>query len=156
MDRSTKITFFALLLVQGAHSVEEYVFRFYEVFPPARLLGQLFPGFTQPGFVMLNSTLLLWGLWCFFARILQDRSTARSWAWAWVAIELFNGLAHPIWSLSADAYRPGLATSPLLLGLALYLAVRLRAASGPTNALPVAYNTHQVSGCRSRGAGPVI
>jgi len=39
MDRRIKIAFLALVLTQIAHSVEEYAFRFYTVFPPARLLN---------------------------------------------------------------------------------------------------------------------
>lgn len=37
-----KSTFLALILAQACHSVEEYVFRLYDVFPPARFVSGLF------------------------------------------------------------------------------------------------------------------
>jgi hypothetical protein len=128
MDGASKRAFLALVLAQAAHSLEEFAFRFYEVFPPARALNELVPGITRPGFVVFNTLLVIWGLWCFFARVRPGARTAVAWAWAWIAIELFNGLAHPTWSALARGYRPGLFTAPLLLGLALFLAVRLRRA----------------------------
>jgi hypothetical protein len=47
-------------------------------------------------------------------------------AWVWVTIQLINGVGHPLWSLRQGGYTPGVATAPLLLILALYLAHQLR------------------------------
>jgi len=47
--------------------------------------------------------------------------------WVWVTIEMINGVVHPLWSLREMRYTPGVATAPLLLVLALYLARQLRA-----------------------------
>jgi hypothetical protein len=47
--------------------------------------------------------------------------------WLWVTIELINGVGHPLWSLRELRYTPGVATAPVLLVLALYLARQLRA-----------------------------
>jgi hypothetical protein len=47
--------------------------------------------------------------------------------WVWAVIETINGLGHPLWSLRQGGYTPGVATAPVLLVLALYLAVQLRA-----------------------------
>ena len=48
-------------------------------------------------------------------------------AWAWVIIELVNGIGHPLWTLRQGGYTPGVGTAPILLVLALYLATQLRA-----------------------------
>jgi hypothetical protein len=119
--------FLALVLTQGVHSIEEYALRFYEVFPPAQLLGELIPGIAHPGFIAVNLSVFLLGLWCFFFRVRPGAENGAGWVGLWVVVELFNGVAHPIWALSAGAYRPGLVSSPVLFALAVYLAVWLRA-----------------------------
>jgi hypothetical protein len=127
MDSRIRVTFLALVLTQIAHSVEEYVFRFYEIFRPARFLNELVPGFAHPGFIILNTLLALFGLWCFLANVRPGTKSARDWVWIWVVIGLFNGLGHPVWAIATGGYVPGLASSPVLLGLAAYLFHRLRA-----------------------------
>ena len=131
MDPRIRVTFLALVITQIAHSVEEYVFRFYEVFPPARLLNEFVPGFTRPGFIIFNTLLALFGLWCFLSNVRLGTKSARDWVWIWVVIELFNGLAHPAWAITSRGYVPGLVTSPILLVLAAYLFHRLRASPEP-------------------------
>ena len=44
----------------------------------------------------------------------------------WVTIEVINGVGHPLWSLRTGGYTPGVATAPVLLVIALYLARQLR------------------------------
>jgi hypothetical protein len=127
MNENSKSAFLGLVLLQALHSVEEYVFRFYEVFPPAQLLNDIWPGIARPGFVVFNTALVLFGLWCFFLRVGPSAATARRWAWIWVAVELYNGVAHPIWAVAARGYNPGLATAPLLLVVAVLLALSLQA-----------------------------
>jgi len=132
MDSRIQVTFLALVLVQIAHSVEEYVFRFYAVFPPARLLERLSPGLARPGFVVLNTLVAVFGLWCFFSSVRPGTRSARDWIWIWVAVELFNGVAHPVWAVAARGYVPGLVTSTLLLTLATHLFWRLRTTPEPS------------------------
>jgi hypothetical protein len=48
-------------------------------------------------------------------------------------IETINGVGHPLWSLRQGGYTPGVATAPLLLVLALYLAAQLRATRGTSS-----------------------
>ena len=55
MDSRIRVAFLALVVTQIAHSVEEYVFHFYEVFPAARFLNDLVPGFANPGFIIFNT-----------------------------------------------------------------------------------------------------
>lgn len=126
MDSRIGATFLALVLTQIAHSLEEYAFRFYEIFPPAHWLDELAPGIAHPGFIVLNTLLALFGLWCFLFHVRPGTRSARDWVWVWVVIELFNGFAHPVWAIGTAGYVPGLATSPVLFALAARLFHLLR------------------------------
>ena len=43
-----RITFWLLILAQAAHSIEEYVGRLYDVFPPARVVSGLISAAALP------------------------------------------------------------------------------------------------------------
>ena len=115
-----------LVLAQAAHSVEEYAFRLYDVLAPARYVSGLFGVDRQIGFVIVNAALVLFGLWCWFARVRPGRPSARALAWFWALLEIANGFAHLALAVAAGGYFPGLATAPLLIGLGGLLALRLR------------------------------
>lgn len=115
--------FLALILAQAAHSVEEYVFRLFDVLAPARYVSSLFGVDREIGFVVANSALVLFGLWCWNR---TRRSGRAALAWFWALLEIGNGLAHLGLAIAAGGYFPGLATAPLLLGLGFWLAFRLR------------------------------
>jgi hypothetical protein len=117
--------FLALILVQAAHSVEEYVFRLYDLLAPARYVSSLFGIDRQTGFVVVNSALVLFGLWCWFARVHPGRRGWIGLAWFWALLEIANGCAHLALAGLAGGYFPGLATAPLLIGLGALLAIRL-------------------------------
>jgi Protein of unknown function with HXXEE motif len=123
---SVRNIFLALILVQAAHSVEEYVFRLYDVLAPARYVSGLFGVDPQIGFGIVNVALVSFGLWCWAARVRPGRGSARGLAWFWAAIETANGCAHVALAAMAGGYFPGLATAPLLIGLGLWLALGLR------------------------------
>jgi hypothetical protein len=118
-------SFLALVGTQAAHSVEEYVGRLYDVFPPARFVSGLISQNLQRGFLVFNIALVTFGLWCFFWPVRKHWPSALPLVWLWIAIELVNGIGHPLWSLTQLRYTPGVATSPFLLVLALYLARQL-------------------------------
>lgn len=120
-----QMTFFALVLTQAAHSIEEYRGRLYELFPPARLVSGLVSQNLERGFVTFNLVLVAFGLWCFFWPVRKRWGAAAGFVWVWVGIELVNGIGHPVWSLMSGGYTPGVATAPVLLALALYLAYQL-------------------------------
>jgi len=120
-------SFITLVGIQAAHSVEECVGRLYEVFPPARFVSGLLSDDLQHGFIIGNIALVSFGLCCFVWPIRRRWRSAVTIAWLWVTIELVNGVVHPLWSLREMSYTPGVATSPLLLVAALYLALQLRA-----------------------------
>ena len=119
-------SFIALLGVQAGHSVEEYLGRMYELFPPARLVSGLVSHDLRLGFVIANVALLTIFLWCFIWPIRRRWRSAVTIGWFWVTIELVNGVVHPLWSLRELSYTPGVATAPMLFVLALYLARQLR------------------------------
>jgi hypothetical protein len=125
--------FLALVVVQAAHSVEEYLGRLWEVFPPAIFVTGLISKDRQLGFLVINITLVAFGLWCFFWPVRRRWPSARLLIVAWVVIELINGVGHPLWSIQQRGYTPGVITAPLLLVLALSLMWQLK---GGTDTLP--------------------
>jgi hypothetical protein len=118
--------FLALILAQATHSVEEYVFRLYDLLAPARYVSSLFGIDRQIGFVIVNCALVLFGLWCWAARIRHGRQGWRALAWFWALLEIANGCAHLTLAGLAGGYFPGLATAPLLIGLGALLVLRLK------------------------------
>lgn len=125
MERGTKTAFLMLVLVQAAHSIEEYVFRLYDVFAPARFASGLVSDNHQLGFAILNVGFFVAGVWVYVARVRPNHWSAAVFAWVWVVIEIPNGFAHAAIALARGTYFPGVATAPLLLAIALYLAIRL-------------------------------
>ena len=128
-----KAAFGALVLTQAAHSVEEYVGRLWETFPPARFLTGLVSQDQERGFLLINVALVAFGAWCFVWPIRRDWPTATVLGSTWVTIEVINGVAHPLWSLRMGGYTPGVATAPVLLVIALYLARQLRTIARPSS-----------------------
>jgi hypothetical protein len=126
MTRPGRIVFLALILSQAAHSIEEYSHRLYDVLAPARFVSGLFSSDLRMGFVIFNVLLVAFGLGCFFGPVLRGSRSAVGLAWFWVVLEFLNGCAHIIWAASAGAYRPGLATAPLLVTIALILGWQLQ------------------------------
>jgi hypothetical protein len=123
--------FGALILAQAAHSVEEYLGRLWETFPPARWVTGLVAADLERGFLLLNLSLVGFGVWCFLGPIRREWPSAVPLAWGWVIVEVINGIGHPLWALRQGQYTPGVATAPLLLILALYLARRLQVEARP-------------------------
>jgi hypothetical protein len=76
--------------------------------------------------VIFNSSLVAFGLWCYFGPVLHARRSATALAWSWAVLEMMNGAAHVIWAASVGGYRPGLVTAPFLVMIALVLASVLR------------------------------
>jgi hypothetical protein len=78
------------------------------------------------GFVVANVILVAFAAWCYFWPVRREWTIAVPLLWCWTAIEVINGIVHPLWSLREGGYTPGVATAPLLFALAVYLATRLR------------------------------
>jgi uncharacterized membrane protein HdeD (DUF308 family) len=126
--RRLDASFIVLVGIQAVHSVEECLGGLYEVFPPARFVSELLSQDPQRGFIIGNVALVTFGLWCFVWPVRRRWRSAMAIGWFWVTIEMVNGVVHPLWSLREMSYTPGVATAPLLLAAALYLARELRAA----------------------------
>src|SRR5215213_6684186 len=120
-----KSAFLALVSVQALHSAEEYAFRLYEVFPPARLVSGMISSDLRRGFIIFNAALVVFGFWCYLFPVRRNWPSAAAFAWLWVAIELLNGIGHPAWSIIQRGYTPGVVTALVLLPLALLVAHRL-------------------------------
>lgn len=120
------VPFLALVLTQSCHSAEEYFGRLWESFPPARFVSGLISTDLERGFVIANVALLAFGFWCWAWPVRRGWPSEVPLAWFWVAIEVVNGLGHPLWTLRQGRYTPGVLTAPLLLVIAIYLASRLR------------------------------
>lgn len=109
---SLKSTFLALIAVQALHSLEEYSFRLYDVFPPARFVSGLFSRDLEVGFVVFNCGLLAFGGWCCLWPVRREWSAAVALAWLWVGIELVNGMGRPTRSILRRGYTPGAGRLP--------------------------------------------
>ncbi len=122
MGRRESLTFALLIAAQAAHSIEEYVGRLYDVFPPARAVSGVVSSDRQFGFGVLNVALVAFGIVC------AVQVSRRRWLgvmWAWIVVELANGVVHPTWTFVRGGYTPGVATAPMLLVLAITLAAQL-------------------------------
>ncbi len=124
--------FLALIGAQSLHSLEEYLFRLWETFPPAQFLTGLVSADLERGFIVINLSVVALGICCYWWPVRRRWASATLIAWLWIGLELVNGIGHPAWSVMQGGYTPGLITSLILLPLALLLAARLsteRAAS---------------------------
>ena len=117
--------FLTLILAQVAHSIEEYAFRLYDVFAPARLASGLFSRNLEGGFVAANLALILFAFWCYFARVRKGGGQGRAWAWFWTILEAGNGTGHLMLAAVRGGYFPGAATAPLQLACSGWLGITL-------------------------------
>jgi Protein of unknown function with HXXEE motif len=131
VEHRGQLVFLFLILAQGAHSIEEYVTKLYEVFAPAHFVSSLVSSDLGLGFLVVNAALVTFGLWCWAVPVRSGWQAARGLVWFWTILELANGIGHLALALSRGGYFPGLVTAPLLLLLAGRMAVL------------------QVAGCRS-------
>ena len=125
MDARTRAAFGLLVLAQAAHSVEEYVFRLFDVFALTRFVSGLFSRDLATGFAIANAGIFLFGLWCYLFPLRSGRPSGRAIACGWAVVEFANGVTHGVLALANGRYFPGAVTAPLLIGGALYLAARL-------------------------------
>ena len=129
-----KTAFGVVVLAQAAHSTEEYLGKLWELFPPARFLTGLVSQDLERGFIVINVSLVAFGIWCLAWPIRREWPSAPIFGWGWVVLELINGVGHPIWSLSTGGYTPGVLTALILLPAALYLARQLTTSQRPAPA----------------------
>jgi hypothetical protein len=128
MDMNHKIRslFLALVIAQAAHSIEEYAFHLYDVFAPARFVSSVISGDLRTGFIVFNLAFVTFGLWCYILPVRRALPSAVPLVWFWIAVEIINGVGHPVWSIVERSYVPGTATAPFLLLLAICLSIQMR------------------------------
>jgi hypothetical protein len=122
MAPRTRTAFLGLMLLQAAHSLEEYILGLYDVFAPARFASSLVSDDLALGFALLNVAIVAFGFWCYLSRVRPGRASARTWVWLWILVSLGNGVIHSTMAVARGAYFPGVATAPLLFVLAAYMA----------------------------------
>jgi hypothetical protein len=106
------------ILAQSAHFAEELATGFHERFPAQLGLSPWSVRF----FIVFNLTcLVVWALSC--RGLAAGRPPAVAALWFLGLAALLNGVAHPLLAIRAEAYFPGLLTSPFV-GLAGILLVR--------------------------------
>ena len=97
--------------------------KLWEAFPPARFLTGLVSPDHREGFIIINTGLFLFGLWCWLYPVRKNHKIARQLIFIWLVIEFINGVGHPFWSIRLQSYTPGLATSLLLLFLSIRITI---------------------------------
>ncbi len=125
MDSRSRTAFGLLILAQAAHSVEEHVYRLFDVFGPARFVSSVFSSNTATGFALANTCIVLFGAWCYLARVRPSHPSERGYAWFWTCLELANGVGHVLFSIRRGGYFPGVVTAPVLIATSSYLGIRL-------------------------------
>jgi hypothetical protein len=121
-----KAPFGMLVMAQAAHSIEEYIGRLWESFPAATFLTGLIAPDRELGFIIINGSLVAFGLWCAVWPVRREWPSATLVVWFWIVLETINGVGHPFWTFLQGRYTPGVLTAPVLLALALYLASQMR------------------------------
>ena len=117
--------FLILIILQALHSIEEYIGKLWDVFPPAKFLTGLISNDREIGFLIINIGLFLFGTWCWFFPVRKGYSSAAGFIWFWTIIEMINGIGHPLWAIFEGRYEPGIITALPLLILSIYLGKRL-------------------------------
>ena len=126
MSKKIRAAFLVLIVLQALHSTEEFIFKFYEVFPPMALLYRDAPHLAAPAFIIFNVLLVAAGLACLSSWVRPAGRGARTVVWAWVGVEAFNAVAHSAWAVLIWGYNPGLVTGLMFVPVVAYLGYLLR------------------------------
>ena len=126
MSRAVSISFLILVIVQGLHSIEEYIGELWTNLPPATFLCGLISDDLEIGFLVINIGLFVFGIlgWLFLVR--NNHSFAKVVIGFWLVIEIVNGIGHPVWAIYNGRYEPGVITAPILFVVAVFLILQLR------------------------------
>ncbi len=118
--RDVRLVSAITLIIQLAHTIEEYHYQFYERFP--QLLGlQVWP---REFFVIFNLTwLIIWASAIIFIESSPKASAFPLWFLGIASVA--NGVTHPILSIAVAEYFPGLWTSVILGVTGYFLVTRL-------------------------------
>jgi uncharacterized protein with HXXEE motif len=126
MNNRLRIAFQLLIVLQLLHSLEEFVFKFYERFPPMVFVYRNSPGMARTAFILFNSILFLAGLVSLLYWVWPARRGMIAVVWVWVGAETLNVIAHCVWAVLIRSYNPGLVTGIAFLPVLAYLVRLLR------------------------------
>ena len=123
MNKKLSLWFLLLIISQGLHSIEEYIGKLWESFPPAKWLTGIFSSDHHLSFIGINVGIFLAGMasWYFFIKPVHRYRTPV--LWFWIVLALVNGAGHMAWGITNKGYEPGVLTAPLLLIFA-FLTIR--------------------------------
>lgn len=121
MNKSIRVIFLLIVLVQGLHSLEEFMGKLWEVYRPAAYLSGFVSADLKTGFIIINVGLFLVLMLTWLATFSKNNSI-KVLLWFWIILELINGIGHSLWAIIERSYVPGLVTAPILVILALSLA----------------------------------
>ena len=126
MERKTTNIFLILVILQAAHSLEEYVGHLWTVFEPAKFLTGLISNNHEFAFILINIGFIVFGIFCWLFIKSTNSNISVMIIWFWIIIELINGLGHTIYAIFQKEYIPGLITAPLIFITALFLAKQMK------------------------------
>lgn len=126
ISKQSKTLFLILIIIHIFHAIEEYFGKVWTYLIPAETLSTLLSKNVQYGYIMINSGLLLLGLWISIFALRNNYPFAKYLVWFWIILELLNGITHPIIAIWQWEYIPGLITAPALFLLAFTLAKSMR------------------------------
>ena len=128
MRLSLASTFLFMIVVQALHAIEEFLFEFWDVFPPMHAVYGGTPGLGERVFIAFHSLLIGIGLWSYRRWVRGGGAGARTVVRWGILVQSFTLLLHAAWFLTAPRYQPGLATTPLFVpAIALATAALKRA-----------------------------
>jgi len=104
----------AMIALQLVHAVEEFVFEFWNEFPPMRAVYGGVPGLGTGVFVSFHAILILFGFCC-YVELRRGGLKAREVIAAWVVIQGPTLAVHSLWFIVDPGYQPVLATAPLFV-----------------------------------------
>lgn len=132
MKVSLSSAFVTMIVVQAVHAVEEFVFDFWDAFPPMRAVYGGMPRLGEGVFIAFHLTLIGLGLWCYRGWVRAGGRDARTIVRAGILVQSVTVLLHAAWFLTDSGYQPGLATTPLFLPAIAMGAVALKQAEMST------------------------
>ncbi len=122
---TSRVLFLGLAFTQAAHSIEEFYFRLFDVFAPARYVSGLISDNLALGFAVINTLIVAFVFWTYFRRVRPATTGATAWMWGWSLLEFGNGSGHIVFAADANAFIPGLFTAPFLVIFSMALVYRL-------------------------------
>lgn len=125
IQKSVKHAFLILIIIQTCHSVEEYLFRLWEVWEPARYVSIAVSQDVVTGFVIINSSIVLLGFLSYILIVRVSATGVLFVIWFWIALETGNGIGHILMAWNAGGYFPGIYTAPFFLLVSAYLIIKL-------------------------------